>query len=82
MSTLQEIEDAIRTLPQKEREQLADDLPSILPELNGEREWRRIIDDPQPSKALTAFGDKLDAQWARNSEVFPILTDKDFEDKP
>jgi hypothetical protein len=36
MSTVAEIEAAIKALPSAERERLAEDLPSILPELNGD----------------------------------------------
>ena len=45
MSTIAEIEAAIRALPPADRERLADDLPSILPELNGDAKWQRIISD-------------------------------------
>jgi len=36
MSTIAEIEAAIKALPPAERERLAEDLPSILPELHGD----------------------------------------------
>ena len=36
MSTVAEIEAAIKALPPAERERLAEDLPSILPELHGD----------------------------------------------
>ncbi len=62
MSTVAEIEAAIRALPRAERERLADDLPSILPELNGDAQWRRIITDERPRPALTALGDEVAAQ--------------------
>ena len=57
MSTVAEIEAAIKALPVAERERLAEDLPSILPELNGDLKWHRIINDPHPRPALTALGD-------------------------
>ena len=44
MSTVAEIEAAIRALPPAERESLAEDLPSILPELNGDLKWQRITE--------------------------------------
>ena len=76
MSTLKEIEDAIRALPKKDREQLADDLPSILPEINGDAEWRRIINDPRPSKKLNALVDKVEAQMAADPSVYPLITEE------
>lgn len=62
MSTVAEIEAAIRALPPKERAQLADDLPAILPELDGDVQWQRISDDARPRPALTALGDEIAAQ--------------------
>ena len=54
MSTIQEIELAIRSLSKSDREQLAEDLRVILPELNADGEWATIIQDPRPRPALTA----------------------------
>ena len=45
MSTVAEIEAAIKALPPNERERLAEDLPFILPELRGDLVWQRIIND-------------------------------------
>jgi len=53
MSTVAEIEAAIKALPPGERERLAEDLPSILPELRGDLVWQRIINDEQPRPALS-----------------------------
>ena len=82
MSTVKEIEAAIRALPPKDREQLVDDLPSILPELNGDTEWERIIADPRPRPALTALGDQIEAQFKTNPERFPEIQDSDFDPRP
>ena len=79
MSTLKEIEDAIRALPKKDREQLADDLPLILPEISGDAEWRRIIRDPRPRKNLSLLADEVDAQMAANADAYPLITDKEFD---
>jgi hypothetical protein len=79
MSTLKEIEDAIRSLPKKDREQLADDLLTILPELNGDAEWRRILNDPRPRPALEALADSIDAEYRANPESFKELTDEEFD---
>jgi len=61
MSTVQEIEAAIRALPAAEREKLLADLPGILSELNGDAIWERILSDPRPRPALTALGDRIAA---------------------
>ena len=81
MSTVAEIEAAIRALPPNERERLADDLPSILPELNGDVKWQRVIADDRPRPALTALGDEIAAQLIANPAAFSELRDADF-DKP
>jgi hypothetical protein len=78
MSTAQEIEAAIGALPKKEREELVEDLPSILPELNADAEWSRIIHDPRPRPALSALGDAVEAQLRANPECFPEIQDSDF----
>jgi len=79
MSTVAEIEAAIRALPPKERERLADDLPAILPELNGDAKWQRIIGDDSPRPALTALGDQIASQFKGNPASFSELRDADFD---
>ena len=80
MSTVAEIEAAIRALPPKEREQLADDLPAILPELDGDAKWQRIINDRRPRPALAALGDQIAAQLKANPAQFSELRDSDFDE--
>ena len=77
MSTALEIEDAIRSLPQSERKKLAEDLPSILPELDGE--WHGIINDPRPRPALTALGDKIAAQMKSSPQSILEIRANDFD---
>ena len=77
MNTVQEIETAIRSLPKKERKKLVEDLPSILPELDGE--WNRIINDPRPRPALTALGDKIEARFKSNPQSIPEIQEGDFD---
>jgi hypothetical protein len=79
MSTVAEIEAAIRALPPAERERLADHLPSILPELNGDAKWQRIITDERRRPALTALGDGIAAQLKANPTAFRGLHDSDFQ---
>lgn len=81
MSTVKEIEAAIRALPPKEREKLVEELPSILPELNGDAQWQRIIHDPRPRPALTALGDKIASELKSNPERFPEIQDSDFDER-
>ena len=40
----------------KERERLADDLPSMLPGLNGDAKWQRIIKDDAPPPGTHDLG--------------------------
>ena len=71
MSTVQEIEAAVQALPATEREELVADLPGILPELNGNAAWERILADPRPRPALTALGDEIAAQFKTSPSRFP-----------
>ena len=82
MSTVAEIEAAIKALPPSERARLAEDLPSILPELRGDLVWQRIISDERGRPALTALGDHLEAEFKANPERFPIIKDSDFDKRP
>lgn len=82
MSTVAEIEAAIRALSPKERERLAADLPSILPELNGDLKWERITNDSRPRPALTALGDEIAKQYKKNPAGFAEMHDADFDKQP
>jgi hypothetical protein len=82
MSTVAEIEAAIRALPPEEREQLADHLPAILPEFSGDAHWRRIAKDARSRPALTALGDEIAAQFSSNPAAFSELRDADFDKQP
>ena len=82
MSTVAEIEAAIKALPPSEREQLAEDLPFILPELRGDLIWQRIINDERPRPALTALGDQIETQFKTHAGHFPEIKDSDFEKRP
>ena len=82
MSTVAEIEEAIRGLSPAEREHLAEDLPSILPELNGDLKWQRIINDPRPRPALSSLGDEIAAQFKQAPAAFSELRDADFDKEP
>ena len=73
MSTAVEIEAAIRTLSPTERKKLVRDLPALLPELDGDEAWKRIMDDPTPNPALSAYVDAIDAEHQRNPNAFPEI---------
>ena len=79
MSTVKEIEAAILALPMVERGKLVEDLPAILPELNGDAVWERIISDPRPRPALAAMGDEIEAQLKVNPNRFSEIRDGDFD---
>ncbi|MGA3266172.1 MAG: hypothetical protein ABSE16_05045 [Verrucomicrobiota bacterium] len=79
MSTVAEIEAAIKALPPTERERLAEHLPSILPELNGDAKWQRIVNDARPRPALTTLGDEIAARLKTNPAAFSEMHDADFD---
>jgi hypothetical protein len=81
MSTVQEIEAAIQALPSTEREKLVADLPGILPELNGDAAWGRILSDARLRPALTAMGDEIAAQFKLNPNRFSEIQDGDFDQR-
>jgi hypothetical protein len=79
MSTVQEIEAAIRALAPAEREKLVRNLPAILPELNGDTEWERIVRDPRPRNTLSALGNEIEAQLKKDPNTFPEIRETDFD---
>ena len=79
MSTLQEIETAIRNLPPGDRQQLVADLPGLLPELDGDAAWERIIQDSRPRAALSALLDEAQTGYRQNPLGFPETTDSAFD---
>ena len=80
MSTAKEIEAAILALTPAEREKLVHDLPTLLPELNGDAAWSGIINDARPRRALSAVGDEIEAQFKANPKAFPEIKDSDFDE--
>jgi hypothetical protein len=81
MSTVAEIEAAIKALAPKDRATLVADLPSILPELDGDAEWDRIINNPAKRESLSKLGDEIENKLRANPEAFLELRDQDFEDR-
>ena len=82
MSTVAEIEAAIKALPPSERERLAEDLPSILPELRGDLIWQHIIADARLRPSLSALGDEIESQFKADPERFPEIKESDFDQRP
>ena len=82
MSTAQEIEQAIRSLSSAERDKLLHDLPTIFPELGGDAEWNRIIQDEAPRAALTKLLNETESDYGRDAAQFPPMTAKDFDTTP
>jgi hypothetical protein len=66
MSTAPDIEAAIRMLSPLEQEKLIQDLPVLLPELDGDMAWNRIIGDARARPALTALLDQAGAEYKTN----------------
>ena len=79
VSTVEEIAEAIKKLPDAERVRLAESLPKLVPELDGDARWEEIIRDPTPRPALTALGDEVEAAYRENPEQFTELTEEEFD---
>ena len=80
MSTAKEIEDAIRTLEQTERDKLLQHLPQLFPELAGDVEWERIIRDDQPRAAFSKLLDDTAEQLRRSPKAFSPMKLSDFSE--
>jgi len=79
MSTAKEIEAAILGLTPDERQKLVEDLPGILPELDGDALWSRLVNDARPRRALSALGDQIEAQLKSEPTRFPEIKESDFD---
>jgi hypothetical protein len=66
MNSLDEVKRAIFALSPNERAELIKELPTLLPELEGDLAWNRILQDPAPSPSLSALVDAVDAEYHRN----------------
>jgi len=54
-------------------------LPDIFPELNGDAEWERIVQDEKPRRALTEMLNETESGHARDPNKFPPMTAKNFD---
>ena len=82
MSTVQEIEAAIRSLAPAQREELVKNLPGLLPELDGDAAWERIARDSRPRPGFTALLNEVQAEYRRDPQVFPETKESDFNQHP
>ena len=78
MSTAHEIEEAIRTLPSSERDKLLRHIPALFPELAGDAEWERLIQDERPRSELSRLLDETEEQLHRNPNSLPKIKASDF----
>jgi hypothetical protein len=79
VATVEEIEAAILALPAVERSRLARDLPALLPELDGDESWERILRDERPRPAFSQMLDEAESSVAEDSRRFPETNDDEFE---
>ena len=79
MTTVEEIEHAIRALSPGERTRLANSLPALIPELDGDVLWERIGRESAKRAALSATLDELDAKFARDPGQFHLMQAADFD---
>jgi len=79
VSTAHEIEEAIRTLEQAERDKLLAHLPQLFPELSTDPEWERILRDDKPRPALSVLLDGYEASLSANPEAYPKVAESDFD---
>lgn len=76
MSTVEQIEAAIRALPARDRDRLVRDLPGLFPELDGDAAWDQIMHDDRPRPA---FSKMLDEAVVEDPARFPETTDDEFK---
>lgn len=79
MSTVKQIKEAIQSLSAQEREELVACLPALVPELDGDAAWERIIRDPSPLPALSALLDQAEAEYRKDPSSCPETSDAEFE---
>ena len=81
MSTALEIEAAIQSLSPAERKKLVKDLPALLPELDGDAAWEKIIQDAHPRHGLSKRFDEIEAEYKNSPAQFAEIRDADFDRK-
>jgi hypothetical protein len=81
VKSLLEIEEAIARLPAKARRQFVKDIPALCPDEFPPDGWDAILKEEKPRPALSAFLDKLDADYQENPDSFLMLNDKTLRSK-
>jgi hypothetical protein len=79
VSTVQEIKIAIQNLSPADREKLIAELPTLLPELDGDAAWERIIRDARPRPTLSTLLDETEAEYRRNPTAFAETSESEFD---
>jgi hypothetical protein len=79
VSSLEEIESAIRKLPRQEQAQLINHLPALLPELEGDAIWKLISLDPRPRPKLNELIADTEARFRKDPASFNVIRDSDFD---
>jgi hypothetical protein len=82
MTSVQEIEAAIRALTKTEQRNLPQNLQSLFAESDGDAKWARITNDPRPRPSLTVFGDAVASRLRENPASLPEIRDEDFHKIP
>jgi len=79
VSTVQQIEDAIRALEKNERDKLLQHLPQLFPELAVDPQWESIMRDERPRPAFSALVDRYDADLSADPDSYPKVAESDFD---
>jgi len=79
VSTLQEIKAAIQALPMDERKKFIAELPVLLPELDGDAAWDRILQDTHPRPALSALLNETEVEYKRDPAAFAETSETEFD---
>jgi hypothetical protein len=79
MSKVQEIQAAILELSPPERDELVRSLPRILPELNGDAIWDRILNEDPPRESFVRYVDQIQADLAANKLELRETSEEEFK---
>jgi hypothetical protein len=79
VSKVEEIAAAISALSAQERAELLLMIPTMLPEIDGDAEWERIINDPRPRPALSKYISELEAALAAGTLELRETSDEEFD---
>jgi hypothetical protein len=66
------------TRPASERDKLLQHIPALFPELAGDAEWQRIIQDKRRRPELSKLLDETEKRLRRNPNTFSRMKATDF----